>query len=71
MTEINIINDLISIEAFAEELRKKACSARKRLESFNSLPSSAAGKKKKALSESQIAQLLANRRKTILRNAKE
>jgi hypothetical protein len=71
MTEINIINELISIEAFAEELRKRAYSTRKRLESFNSLPSSTAGKKKKALSEGQIAQLLANRRKTILRNAKE
>lgn len=71
MNELNIINDLISIEAFAEELRKRCYSTRKRLESFNSLPTIAPEKKKKALSESQVAQVLANRRKTILRNAKE
>jgi len=64
----NIINELISIEAFAEELRQRCYRARKTLEGVYSPASS--GKKSKPLSHAQVAELISSRRKSAIKNAK-
>lgn len=65
---LNIINELLSIEAFAEELRQKCYRARKKLERIHAPASPKGGKK--PLDDSEISRLLAARKKSILKKTK-
>lgn len=64
----NIINELLSIEAFAEELRKKCYRARKSLEGI--YPPASATSKNKKLSEAEVSNLITSRKKNILKKIK-
>jgi hypothetical protein len=64
----NIINELLALEAYAESLRQKCYSVRRRLEGI--YPPAPSSKKKKGLSEAEISQLITARKKTILRKVK-
>lgn len=60
-----LINELLHIEAFAEQLRQRCYKARKSLESFYSPASE--GKRRK-IDKSQTLKILAKRRSTINRS---
>ena len=64
-----IISELLTIEAYAEQLREKCYSARKTLESVNS-PASKGKRSKKQISQA-VLQVLNNRQKTILKGSHE
>lgn len=64
----NLLSELLSIEAFAEELRQRCYRARKTLEGV--YPPASFKKSKKALSDGAINRLISNRKKTILKKLK-
>ena len=63
-----LINELRSIELFAEDLRQKCYRARKKLERFYA--SAKPANPKRHLPEAEVARIIANRKKTILRKLK-
>lgn len=64
----NLLSELLSIEAFAEELRQRCYRARKSLEGV--YPPAFSKKSKKGLSEMEVNRLITNRKKAILKKLK-
>jgi len=65
-TPDQLINELLSIEAYADQLRQRCYNARKSLESFYSPASE--GKRKKRQPNAACLKVLAKRRSTVLRS---
>jgi hypothetical protein len=61
-----LLNELVSIEAFAEQLRQRCYNARKSLERVYAPASK--GKKRKAQPSAATLQVLAKRRATVIRS---
>lgn len=69
MSKLNqeqLMSELLSIEAFAEQLRQRCYNARKALESV--YPPAPEGKKKKRPPDANTMKVLAKRRSTVLRS---
>jgi len=63
-----LINEFLSLEAMAEQMRERSYRARVELERINA-PAPSGGGKKKALNEAQAARLVSNFRKSIIRKS--
>lgn len=63
-----LINEFLSLEAMAEQMRERSYRARVELERINA-PAPSGGGKKKALNEAQAARLVFNFRKSIIRKS--
>lgn len=63
-----ILNQLLTIEAYAEQLRQECYRARKTLEGVYPPASTKTGKK--VLSDCEVGRLISNRKKVILRKLK-
>lgn len=63
-----LINEFLSLEAMAEQMRERSYRARVELERINA-PAPSGGGKKKALNEAQTARLVSNFRKSIIRKS--
>ena len=61
-----LINEFLSLEAMAEQMRERSYRARVELERFNA-PDPSGGKRKKALSDIQAARIVSNFRKSIIK----
>ena len=62
----NLINELLALEAFAEELRQRCYRVRRKLEGV--YPPATSAPKKKALTDADVHHLLAARKKAVLKN---
>lgn len=64
MSNQSIINELLQLEAFADELKQRSYTLRRKLEAVST---ASTPRKGKGLDEAQTAKLLAKRRKTIIK----
>ncbi len=61
-----LIDEFLSLEAMAEQIRERSYRARVELERFNA-PAPSGGRRKRALSDAQAARIVSNFRKSIIK----